>query len=167
MAAHASCSSSIASSACVIELRVEVEENPDPADARLVGQGLLEFNRRVLGDPHEKQLAVFVRDRSGRVVGGLVGHVRWSWVYVAKLWLPNELRGHGLGTRVMRAIEDYARGQGCHGISLDTFEYQALPFYEKLGFERFGVLEGYPPGYRQYFLKKTLKPVAPGASEAS
>jgi GNAT superfamily N-acetyltransferase len=151
----------------VTELRVDVEENPDAAAARVVAEGLLDFNRRVLGDPHEKQLAVFVRDPSGRVVGGLVGHVRWSWVYVAKLWLPNELRGRGLGTRIVREIEDYARRHDCHGISLDTFEYQALPFYEKLGYERFGVLEGYPPGYRQFFLKKTLKPVAPRAPDAS
>ena len=57
----------------------------------------------------------------------------------------------------MREIEDYARRRGCHGISLDTFEYQALPFYEKVGYERLGVLDGYPPDYRQFYLKMTLR----------
>jgi GNAT superfamily N-acetyltransferase len=141
----------------VTDLRVEVEENPHAADARVVGEGLLEFNRAVIGDPHETQLGVFVRDASGHVVGGLLGHVRWKWLYVAKLWLPDELRGRGLGSRVMREVEQYARRQGCHGIYLDTFEYQALPFYAKLGYEQFGVLEGYPPGYRQYHLRKTMR----------
>ena len=56
----------------------------------------------------------------------------------------------------MRAVEDYARRERCLGIYLDTFEYQALPFYEKLGYEQFGVLEGYPPGYRQFHLRKRL-----------
>ncbi len=54
----------------------------------------------------------------------------------------------------MHAIEEFARREGCLGTYLDTFEYQALPFYEKLGYEQLGVLEGYPPGYRQYHLKK-------------
>ena len=138
------------------ELHVELEENPHSADARIVRDGLLDFNRAIIGDPHEVQLGVFVRDPGGRVVGGLLGHKKWRWVYVAKLWLPDELRGKGMGSRLMHAVEDYARRERCLGIYLDTFEYQALPFYEKLGYEQFGVLEGYPPGYRQFHLKKRL-----------
>jgi hypothetical protein len=41
---------------------------------------------------------------------------------------------------------------------LDTFEYQARPFYEKLGYQLFGTLDGYPPGYRQFYLCKRLVP---------
>jgi GNAT superfamily N-acetyltransferase len=140
-----------------VDLHVELEEHPRPDDARVVTQGLLDFNRAVIGDPNEIQLGVFVRDASGGVVGGLLGHLRWRWVYVAKLWLPDALRGHGIGRRVMLAIEEYARHHDCLGIYLDTFEYQALPFYEKLGYVRFGVLEGYPPGYRQFHLFKNLR----------
>lgn len=139
------------------ELRVELDERPRPDDARVVSEGLLDFNRAVIGDSHEVQLGVFVRDENGRVIGGLLGHVKWRWVYVAKLWLPDELRGHGVGTRVMRAVEEYAQRHDCLGIYLDTFEYQALPFYEKLGYVQFGVLDGYPPGYRQFHLLKTLR----------
>ena len=138
-------------------LRIDLEERPHADDARIVNQGLLEFNRAVIGDANEVQLAVFVREGSGRVIGGLLGHVRWRWVYVAKFWLPDELRGQGVGTRVMAAVEDYARRHDCLGIYLDTFEYQALPFYEKLGYVQFGVLEGYPPGYRQFHLRKTIR----------
>jgi GNAT superfamily N-acetyltransferase len=138
------------------DLRVELEERPRADDARVVTEGLLEFNRAVIGDPNEVQFGVFVRDEAGRVVGGMLGHVRWQWGYVAKLWLPDELRGRGVGTRVMQELESYARRHHCLGIYLDTFEYQALPFYEKLGYEQFGVLEGYPPGYRQFHLRKAL-----------
>jgi len=52
--------------------------------------------------------------------------------------------------------EDLARSRGCTDVSLDTFEYQARPFYEKLGYELFGTLDGYPPGYRQFYLRKRL-----------
>src|SRR5687768_5966646 len=102
--------------------RVELSERPRPDDARVVTEGLLAFNRAVIGEPNETQLGVFVRDDAGRVIGGLLGHVRWRWVYVAKLWLPDELRGRGVGTRVMHEVERYAREHDCLGIYLDTFE---------------------------------------------
>lgn len=139
------------------DLRIELEENPSEHDRRVIIDGLLDFNRRVIGEPNETELAVVVRDARGQVVGGLLGHVRWKWLYVSKLWLPEALRGQGFGTRVMHEVEAYARRRQCDGVFLDTFEYQALPFYKKLGYERFGTLEGYPPGYRQFYLRKTLR----------
>ena len=139
------------------EPRVELEENPSEHDRRVITDGLLEFNRRVIGEPNETELAVVVRDAEGRVVGGLLGHVRWRWLYISKLWLPEGLRGQGIGRRLMREVEAYAERRECDGVFLDTFEYQALPFYRKLGYEQFGTLEGYPPGYRQFYLRKTLR----------
>ena len=39
---------------------------------------------------------------------------------------------------------------------LDTFEFQARGFYERLGYTCFGRLEDYPPGFARYFMKKTM-----------
>ena len=50
-----------------------------------------------------------------------------------------------------------AIGRGCTGATLTTFEHQARPFYEKLGYVLFGTLEGYPAGTRQYHLSKRLR----------
>ena len=138
------------------DLRMTVHDRPDPADVRAVVDGLLAFNVERIGDPGEEQVGIFVRDAAGGVVGGLVGLIRWKWLYIAKLWLPDELRGRGLGTRLIRAAEEHARRRGCTHASLDTFEYQARPFYEKLGYRVFGTLEGFPPGYRQHYLARTL-----------
>ena len=66
-------------------------------------------------------------------------------------------RGQGIGTQLLTAAEDLARSRGCIGASLDTFEYQARPFYEKLGYKLFGTLDGFPPGSRQFYLSKPLR----------
>lgn len=136
------------------DLRLDADPGPD--DVRAVERGLLAFNEERLGPAHERPLRLVVRDDSGAVVGGLLGHTRWGWLYVAKLWVAESARGMGWGTRLMEAAEAEARARGCTDASLDTFEYQARPFYERLGYRVFGVLEGYPPGYRQYFLHKRL-----------
>ena len=135
-------------------LRIALETSPQPAEEQVVFDGLRAFNVSVIGDPGISPVDVFVRDEAGRVIGGLVGQIKWRWLYVSKLWLPNSLRGTGTGTKLMRTAEDHAWQQGCLGVYLDTFEYQALPFYLKLGYELFGTLEGFPPGYKQYYLRK-------------
>jgi GNAT superfamily N-acetyltransferase len=138
-------------------MRVTVDSSPSPADSHVVHDGLRAFNEAFIGPPDERPLAVFVRDDAGRVVGGLLGHTKWRWCYVSKLWLPDALRGRGLGSELLAAAESEAWARGCLGVYLDTFEYQALPFYQRHGYELFGTLEGYPPGYRQYHVRK-LRP---------
>ncbi|MBV9773361.1 MAG: GNAT family N-acetyltransferase, partial [Gemmatimonadetes bacterium] len=128
-------------------LRISVEVDPAPADAETLRAGLLAFNVVHSGDPGLRDLAVFLRDAEGRVVGGLLGQVKWEWLYVEKFWLPEALRGAGWGSRLLRAAEDFARENGCRAVYLDTLEYQARPFYERHGYELFGVLEDYPPGF--------------------
>jgi hypothetical protein len=39
---------------------------------------------------------------------------------------------------------------------LDTYSFQAPGFYQRLGYEVFGVIHGYPRGYQKWFLKKRL-----------
>jgi len=69
-----------------------------------------------------------VARRDGDVVGGAVGRTGWAWLYVARLWVAEDLRGAGLGTRLMVEIEAPARERGCVGAWLDTFSFQARPF---------------------------------------
>ena len=70
--------------------------------------------------------------------------------------VPAAQRGSGLGRRLMAMAEKAARGEGCVGIWLDTFEFQAPGFYEKLGFTPFGELPDHPRGGRRLFLHKRL-----------
>lgn len=134
--------------------RISVERGAPAADVAAVEAGLRAFNVARIGDPGDEPVHVFLRDANGRVVGGLLGHIRWRWLYVAKLWIDDAHRGAGHGAALLAAAEGQARERGCLGAYLDTFEYQARPFYEQLGYHVFGALEGYPPGYRQYHLAR-------------
>lgn len=127
-----------------------------PAETAAVARGLLLFNEARLGAAKEQPVTLVVRDTEGEVVGGLLGTTRWRWLYVAKLWVAESQRGTGLGSRLMLRAEEIARERGCLAAALDTFEFQARPFYERLGYTLYGTLEGYPPGFRQYYLSKQL-----------
>ena len=134
---------------------LRIDNEMSAADEEAVVRGLRSFNEAWIGPSNEQPVRRVARDELG-VVGGLLGHTKWKWLYVAKLWVDERGRGRGIGTQLLTAAEELARSRGCTDASLDTFEYQARPFYEKLGYQLFGTLDGYPPGYRQYYLRKRL-----------
>jgi len=84
------------------------------------------------------------------------GEIFWDWLYVKTLWVSTEYRGRGIGRHLLSEIEETALQRGFRGSHLETTSFQALDFYQKLGYEIFGELEGKPAGTTWYFLKKVL-----------
>jgi len=125
-------------------------------DARFVGDALDRFNVSHTHDERYSPVRLFVRDESGAIMGGLLADVYLEWMYVRILWLDERLRGGGHGAELMRRAEAAARELGCTGVWLDTFSFQAPGFYAKLGYEEFGRLDDYPPGFARHFFRKRL-----------
>ena len=134
-------------------MQIEVTAAPSVADREVILAGLLAFIRAE-ADVVATPLAILVRNESGTVVGGLTGRTVAAWLFVELLWLPEELRGTGLGTRVMMAAEAEAVRRGCTGAHLDTYDFQAPDFYRKLGYEVFGSIEDHPPGHTRFWMRK-------------
>ena len=126
------------------DITLTVEAAPDARDVEALGRGLTEhalpFAQRAGFEP----LAVFARDRNGVLVGGVHGQVNWTWLHVALFWIAAAERG--LGSSLLRAIEAAAIERGCTQADLDTFSYQARPFYERHGHILFAALATIPPG---------------------
>jgi len=62
---------------------------------------------------------------------------------VAKLLVHRRARGAGIGRRLMEAVEEAARGQGRRVLVLDTASDTAERLYERLGWQRVGVVPDY------------------------
>jgi GNAT superfamily N-acetyltransferase len=139
------------------ELILTSEPHPSEADVRAVREGLLAFNVEHVGlDPQSASVSLFLRNRSGQVVGGLLGGWRWGWLYIDKLWVQDSYRKRGDGSRLLKAAEAEALSAGCTDAVLETFSFQARGFYERHGYRVYATLEGFPPGYRQLFFHKRL-----------
>jgi GNAT superfamily N-acetyltransferase len=62
---------------------------------------------------------------------------------VAKLLVHRRARGAGIGRRLMLAVEEAAREQGRRVLVLDTASRTAERLYERLGWQRAGVVPDY------------------------
>jgi len=117
---------------------------------------LVEYNSSQAGPSLNRPIAVLVKDGAGSVIGGLWGHTGYDWLFTQLLVVPASLRRQGVGREIMKMAEREALQRGCHGAWLDTFEFQARGFYERLGYECFGELPNYPHGYSRFFMRKIL-----------
>lgn len=122
----------------------------------IIGRGIREFNTQQTGDGHAIYLCyvLFAPDES--IVGGIIGETHWNWLFINLMWIKDGLRHRGFGKQLLMAVEEEGRRRGATNAYLDTFSFQAPDFYKKHGYEVFGVLEDFPPGYRRYYLTKQL-----------
>ena len=139
-------------------LQFELTESPSATDLDAIGAGLTEYAAPRVDSPGFSPLAIMARRADGSLAGGVSGRINWNWLHVSLLWVTPDLRGSGLGAELLERIEDEAQRRGCSSAHLDTFSFQAKPFYENAGYAVFAVLEDYPPGHQRFFLKKRLGP---------
>jgi len=97
-----------------------------------------------------------LRDSENAVIGGLNAELRWTWLFIAEFWLPEDYRHQGHGSNILARAEAFARAEGATACYLDTLEFQALEFYQHRGYEVYGVLDNFPPGFRRFYLRKSL-----------
>jgi ribosomal protein S18 acetylase RimI-like enzyme len=136
-----------------------VSENPD-TDARDLILSLLDAdNSRKMGRQERSDFAVLLRDPATReVIGGLWAMDDLGWAFITYLYVPPAFRGQGIGEKLMTEAETIARERGMVGLWVNTFDFQAPGFYEKLGYTVFGQLEGGDQAAGQIFLRKRLQP---------
>ncbi|MGB1581776.1 MAG: GNAT family N-acetyltransferase [Nevskiales bacterium] len=137
-------------------LKITLELEPSQADIKALGQGLSEQALAAVQARGFQPIAVFARDADGVMVGGIQALVNWNWLHICLAWLEEGRRRQGLGTELLQRIEQAGIAQGCVYAHLDTFSYQARPFYEKRGYVLFGQLDDYPPGHTRYYMRKSL-----------
>jgi len=140
----------------VENIRVVSEPRASSGDVEFVRDGLALFNVAATGDSYYSPLAIFLRDERDAILGGAIGQVWGGWLDLSLLWVAEPLRGEGYGRQLLEAAEDKARSQGCRGVFLSTFSFQARPFYERFGYEVIADVPDYPAGYTYHVLKKTL-----------
>lgn len=129
-------------------------------ERKTVVEGLIEFNAGQGYVWDRKPLNILARSAEGIVLGGLLGEVNLQWLFVAALWVDGANRGRGIGSSLLKKAEAEAVRLNCVGIFLDTYSFQARPFYERLGYAVFGTLDDCPPGQARFYLAKHLSPLS-------
>ncbi len=102
-------------------------------------------------------IEVYAENEQQLLIGGLIAFIDWGrWLQIDTIWIEENYRKQGLGRYLVEFAEEKAKKQGIKRAKLCTFDFQALPFYQKLNYTIYGELEDFPEGHTLYYLKKIL-----------
>jgi GNAT superfamily N-acetyltransferase len=130
------------------------DEKSEPST--IILQGLIDYNKPWLG--RLKSFCIYVQDADEHIIGGITGVVDEdrSEVLLWQVWVQESHRGQGMGRQLMEDLEEFALSKQCTRIQLDTFEFQALDFYKKLGYECFATVPEQVCGHDRYYFRKQI-----------
>jgi ribosomal protein S18 acetylase RimI-like enzyme len=140
---------------------LEVVDDPSRADLEFLDERINEFNYDVTGYRDGRYLAIFLRDAEGAIRAGLAGHTWGGSGYVSHLWVREDARRSGIGSRLLAAAEREAARRGCARMVLSTHSFQAPAFYRRHGYQEVGEAAGYPRGHSHVYLAKDLPASSP------
>ena len=130
--------------------------NPSKQETDFIRQSLADFNDKHVGNDGHSPLNIIEQDADGNIVGGILGGTYWGWMYIDILWVKEEYRQQGIGSKLLIEAEKEAIRRGCHHVHVDTMSWQAPDFYKKHGYETIGILPDIPKGNQKHLLMKTL-----------
>ena len=122
-----------------------------------IAESLAGYNESRAGFRDFRPLAILVSDPdTGELIGGLYGRTSLGVMFIDRFFLPEMLRGHRLGSRLLAMAEAEGRRRGCTLAGLFTLQFQAPGFYRKQGWEIAAKLDVPPPGATRYLMTKKL-----------
>lgn len=138
--------------------QLSITTDPEPDDLAFLRAGMRRYElARLPGLPDESAdipVTAIARNADHMVIGGVRGNIYWGGIEVELLWVDDAHRRRGIGQALMQRAEAFARERGAVVAYLRTVD--ARPFYERIGYTVYGVLEDRPIGTMLYHMKKRL-----------
>jgi ribosomal protein S18 acetylase RimI-like enzyme len=137
-------------------MKVEVLDQPSAEFVSFLDEKIAEFNWARWEVSERKAIAVKLSNEKGDVIAGAAGRTFGDWLMINTLWVGETLRGQKVGSQLLNKIELAAQARGCNKALLDTLNFQAMPFYEKHGYQVQWTQQGYPKTGCKYYMVKQL-----------
>src|SRR5258708_35905863 len=105
---------------------ISVERTIGKTKRAVIG-GLIRYNTEKMGEQEYRRFAISLRDDEA-IVGGIVGEVWMTVLFIQFFWIEERLRGQGHRTTLIAKIAAEARRFGAVRTYLDTRRVQATDY---------------------------------------
>lgn len=118
--------------------------------------GFLQHSVETLGYNGDVSTFAFTYREEEKLLGLVSGKSFFGGFYIKNLIIDRSMRRKGLGTALMNKAIERGKMLGCKFAYLETLSFQALGFYEKLGFSLEYTRKGYNQDVSMHYLAKKL-----------
>ena len=136
--------------------QLEYQETVSQEYENVLFEGICDESFQSKGMDPIRTFGVFVKNKENTILGGIQGVTYYGCLYVDMLWIHKSLRHQGFGTKLMFEAEKIGKERNTTFATVNTMDWEALPFYRKLGYEVEFTREGYEKNSKMLFLRKPL-----------
>jgi len=115
------------------------------------------FSRHAIlktGIDGKQELTAFLAFDQDKMVGAVVVENFWGALHIKYVYVEDSYRGKNIGSSLMEKAFSFAKEQNCSFAFVETMNFQAPLFYEKLGFVIEFTRTGYKNGTSFHYLRK-------------
>ena len=125
-------------------------ENVESERTQELANLIREYNRSNREPSKSEPLNIYVEDEQGNILAGMVAETFGNWLEIEYLYVRDDFRGKGIGSKILDKAEKESKSRGCKYSFVNTFNFQAPNFYKKHGYQEVFTLKEYP------YVKKML-----------
>ena len=134
-----------------------IEHAPADEDLAVIAAGVIEFGRAEAAGGNPKPIASFLREDNA-IIAGATGRTEFDRLFVNYLWVKKEFRGTGLGSAVLKSIEDAACERGARDSLIETLSDRNASLYRRCRYVEIASIPRYVGPFTKYVMLKKLRP---------
>ena len=131
-------------------------ENVESEKAKEIVNLIREYNSSNRESSKSELLNIYMEDEQGNILAGMVAETFGNWLEIEYLYVRDDLRGKGIGSKILEKAETESKSRGCKYSFVNTFNFQAPNFYKKHGYKEVFALKEYPYTGERYYYTKVL-----------
>ncbi|VJM27799.1 acetyltransferase [Streptococcus pneumoniae] len=131
-------------------------ENKESHKSQEIGNLIRVYNRSKREEAESEPLNLYVEDEKGNLLAGLIAETFGNWLEIEYLFVKEELRGQGIGSKLLQQAESEAKNRNCYFAFVNTYQFQAPDFYQKHGYKEVFSLQDYLYIRQRYYYQKNL-----------
>lgn len=133
-------------------MKYAIQEKPlTNEQEQIIEKGFEAFDNAFFNAKNTIKTYTFVIEDSD-YIGSLKARLSWGNFHIVEVFVKEDMRGQGIGTKLMQHAIAVAKKDGAKFVSIKTSNPTAKALYEKLGFIVHNVMEGYSFGLKFYTL---------------
>ena len=131
-------------------------ENKESLKAQEIGDLIRAYNRSKREEVESEPLNLYLEDEKGNLMAGLVAETFGNWLEIEYLFVKEELRGQGIGSKLLQRAESEAKKRNCRFAFVNTYQFQVPDFYISHGYKEVFTLQDYPYTGQRFYYQKDL-----------
>lgn len=138
--------------------RFTISEDKSEDAQKILGDGLGGYVKEQVGELLKKhpgvRIKLVIRNDNDQVFGGFNGFTALGTLHIEQIWVDERFRGQGYGRQLMMRAEKIAKENGSLSGLTWVLSFQSPEFFQKCGYEVFGISDGYPDPVKEYYFQK-------------